>query len=47
MQRRQFLRGVPFAGDVLLDRSQRQLAQWVGIALPSSFVLDAQGRIHW
>lgn len=43
----QFLHSVPFAGDVLLDRSQTQLPQWGGIALPSSFVLDAQGRIHW
>ena len=42
-----FLHAVPFAGDVVLDRSQRQLAQWGGIALPSSFVFDQQGRIHW
>ena len=38
---------VRFAGNVLLDRSQSQLPQWGGISLPSSFVLDAQGRIHW
>ena len=42
-----FLQVVPFEGDVLLDRSQTQLPAWGGVALPTSFVLDAQGRIHW
>ena len=43
----QFLRAVPFNGDVLLDRSLTQLPAWSGQALPSSFIIDAKGRVHW
>ncbi len=43
----QFLQTVPFDGDVLLDRSQRQLPAWGGMALPTSFVIDAQGRVRF
>jgi len=43
---RSFLHTVPFHGDVLLDRSQTQLPAWGGMALPTSFVLDAQGRVQ-
>ena len=42
-----FLHTLPFAGDVLLDRSQTQLKAWGGFALPSSFVVDGQGRVRW
>lgn len=42
----QFLQTVPFHGEVLLDRSQTQLPAWGGIALPTSFVLDAQGQVR-
>lgn len=43
----QFLKAVPFTGDVLLDRSQKQLSAWGGRALPTSFILDAKGRIRF
>lgn len=43
----QFLQAVPFHGDVLLDRSQTQLPAWGGMALPTSFVIDAQGRVRF
>ena len=43
----QFLQTVPFHGDVLLDRSQTQLPAWGGMALPTSFVIDAQGRARF
>ena len=43
----QFLQTVPFHGDVLLDRSQTQLPAWGGMALPTSFVIDAQGRVRF
>ena len=42
----QFLQTVPFHGEALLDRSQTQLPAWGGIALPTSFVLDAQGQVR-
>lgn len=43
----QFLQTVPFHGDVLLDRSQTQLPAWGGMALPTSVVIDAQGRVRF
>ncbi|QIL82742.1 TlpA family protein disulfide reductase [Diaphorobacter sp. HDW4A] len=43
----QFLQAVPFTGDVLLDRSQKQLAAWGGRALPTSFIIDAKGRVRF
>lgn len=43
----QFLQTVTFHGDVLLDRSQTQLPAWGGMALPTSFVIDAQGRVRF
>lgn len=43
----QFLQTVPFNGDVLLDRSQTQLPTWGGVALPTSFVIDSQGRVRF
>lgn len=42
----QFLQSMPFEGDVLLDRSQTQLPAWGGIALPTSFVMDAKGQVR-
>ena len=42
----QFLQSMPFEGDVLLDRSQTQLPNWGGIALPTSFVMDAKGHVR-
>ena len=43
----QFLQAVPFHGDMLLDRSQTQMKAWSAYALPTSFVLDAKGQVHW
>jgi thiol-disulfide isomerase/thioredoxin len=43
---RQFFATVPFNGEILLDRSQTQLAAWGGMALPSSYVLDASGQVR-
>jgi thiol-disulfide isomerase/thioredoxin len=44
---RLFLTRVPFAGQVLLDRSQTQLAAWGSQALPTSVLIDAQGLARW
>lgn len=43
----QFLKAVPFHGEVLLDRSQTQMKAWSAYALPTSFLIDAKGRVRW
>ena len=43
----QFLKAVPFNGDVLLDRSQTQMKAWNAYALPTSFLIDAKGQVRW
>ncbi|QNP47376.1 TlpA family protein disulfide reductase [Diaphorobacter aerolatus] len=43
----QFLKAVPFNGEVLLDRSQTQMKAWSAYALPTSFVIDAKGQVRF
>lgn len=43
----QFLKAVPFNGEVLLDRSQTQMKAWSAYALPTSFILDAKGSVRF
>ncbi len=43
----QFVKTVPFNGEVLLDRSQTQMKAWNAYALPTSFLIDAKGQVRF
>ncbi len=42
-----FLKQVPVTFPILMDRDASRLKAWKAFALPSSFVVDAQGRVRY
>lgn len=42
-----FLKRVPVTFPILMDREASRLKAWKAFALPSSFVVDAQGRVRY
>ncbi|HUW28044.1 MAG TPA: TlpA disulfide reductase family protein [Sulfuriferula sp.] len=42
-----FMKQVPVTFPVLMDRDARHFKAWKAYALPSSFVVDAQGRVRY
>ena len=42
-----FLKQIPVTFPILMDRDASRLKTWKAFALPSSFVVDAQGRVRY